>query len=70
MCLRQGTRRNEKDDPYSIDTWILGVLAQAEKTETTVKFNKAILDKSFIAKVISLSGLKDGPLRAQEFLQN
>jgi HTH-type transcriptional regulator/antitoxin HigA len=69
-CLRQGTRRNEKDDPYSIDAWILGVLAQVETIEAGVKFNPNILDKSFIGKVIYLSGLKDGPLRAKEFLQN
>jgi HTH-type transcriptional regulator/antitoxin HigA len=69
-CLRQGTRRNEKDDPYSIDAWILGVLAQVETIEAGVKFNPNILDKSFIGKVVYLSGLKDGPLRAKEFLQN
>jgi HTH-type transcriptional regulator/antitoxin HigA len=68
--LRQGTRRNEKDDPYSIDAWILGVLAQAEKIETGVKFNQNILDENFILKVVYLSGLKNGPLRAKEFLQN
>ncbi len=70
VCLRQGTRRNEKDDPYSIDAWILGVLAQAETIETGVKFNPNILDKSLVIKVVYLSGLMDGPLRAKEFLQN
>jgi HTH-type transcriptional regulator/antitoxin HigA len=69
-CLRQGVRRNEKDDPYSIDAWILGVLAQAEKIESGVKFNQNILDENFILKVVYLSGLKNGPLRAREFLQN
>jgi len=69
-CLRQGSRRNEKDDPYSIDAWILGVLAQAEKIETGVRFNQNILDENFILKVVYLSGLKNGPLRAKEFLQN
>jgi len=69
-CLRQGARRNEKDDPYSIDAWILGALAQSEKIKTEAKFDPDILDKSFIAKVVYLSGLKDGPLRAKEFLQN
>jgi HTH-type transcriptional regulator/antitoxin HigA len=69
-CLRQGVRRNEKDDPYSMDAWVLGVLAQAEKIETGVKFNQNILDENFILKVIYLSGLKNGPLRAKEFLQN
>ena len=69
-CLRQGARRNEKDDPYSVDAWILGILALSEKIETGEKFNQTILDKSFIVKVVCLSGLKDGPLRAKEFLQN
>jgi HTH-type transcriptional regulator/antitoxin HigA len=70
-CLRKkGIRRSEKDDPYSIDAWILGVLAQAEKIEAGLKFSQNILDKSFIVKVVYLSGLKDGPLRAKEFLQN
>ena len=69
-CLRQSARRNEMDDPYSVDAWILGVLAQAETFETGVKFNQNILDENFIVKVVYLSGLKDGPLRAKEFLQN
>ena len=69
-CLRQGARRNEKDDSYSVDAWILGILALSEKIETGVKFNQNILDKSIIGKVVCLSGLKDGPLRAKEFLQN
>ncbi len=69
-CMRQGTRRNDKDDPYSIDAWKLGVLAEAEKVETLVRFNPDILDKNFIKKVAYLSVLRSGPLRAKEFLQN
>jgi len=69
-CLRQGTRRNEKDDPYSIDAWILGALAQAENIKLEAKFDPDALNKGFIVKIIYLSVLKDGPLRAQEFLQN
>jgi HTH-type transcriptional regulator/antitoxin HigA len=69
-CLRQGTRCNEKDDPYSTDAWILGVLAHAERIETEVKFVPEIIDEGFIKKVIYLSVLKDGPLRAKEFLHN
>jgi HTH-type transcriptional regulator / antitoxin HigA len=69
-CMRQGARRNKKDDPYSVDAWILGVLAQAERVETEVKFDMGVLDKRLIVKVISLSVLKDGPLRAKEFLQS
>ena len=55
-CVRQGTRRNEKDDPYSIDAGILGVLAQAEKIETGVQFNQNVLDENFILKVVYLNG--------------
>ena len=69
-CLRQGTRRNVKDDPFALDAWILGVLAQAEKNETNVKFDQDLLDGSFINKVVNLSVLEDGPLKAKEFLQN
>jgi HTH-type transcriptional regulator/antitoxin HigA len=69
-CLRQGARRNDKNDPYAIDAWILGALAQAETIETKVKFEPAILGSDFIEKVICLSVLRDGPLKAKEFLQN
>lgn len=68
-CLRQGARRNDKNDPYAIDAWILGVLAQAETIDTEVKFDPEILDSNFIEKVICLSVLRDGPLKAKEFLQ-
>ena len=69
-CLRQGSRRNDKNDPYAIDAWILGALAQAETIETEITFDPVILDRNFIEKVICLSVLKDGPLNAKEFLQN
>jgi HTH-type transcriptional regulator/antitoxin HigA len=36
----------------------------------TIFHNQNILDKSFIVKVVYLSGLKNGPTRAKEFLQN
>lgn len=68
--LRQGIRRNKKDDPHAIDAWMLGVLAHAGDIEIGVKFNPDILDKSFISKVGYLSVLNDGPLKAKEFLQN
>ncbi len=69
-CFRQGTRQNEKDDPHSVNAWILRVLGQAETIETKAEFNQNILDKNFIVKVVYLSVLKDGPLRAREYLQN
>ena len=69
-CLRQGARRNDKNDPYAIDAWLLGALAQAETIEIEVEFDPVILDRNFIEKVICLSVLKDGPLKAREFLQH
>ena len=69
-CLRQGTRRNEKDNPYSIDAWLLGVLAEAKKIQITEHFDPAVLDKSLISKVAHLSILKKGPLLAKEYLLN
>jgi len=67
-CLRQGARRNKKDNSYAINAWILGVLAQAEKIEIKTKFDIDILDKNFIRDVANLSVLADGPLKAKEFL--
>lgn len=69
-CSRQGARCSERDDPYAIDAWILGVLAKAEQIECKVKFNPEVLNEGFITKVICLSGLNDGPIKAREFLQN
>jgi len=68
-CMRQSARRNSKDDPHSIGAWVLGVLAHAEEIKTEIKFDPGILDSNFISKVTSLSVLKDGPLKAREFLQ-
>jgi HTH-type transcriptional regulator / antitoxin HigA len=67
-CYRQGSRRNDKDNPYSIKTWILIVLAEAKKLDVDTKFNKDSLDTSFIAKVVHLSILSKGIVAAKEFL--
>ncbi len=69
-CLRQGARHNEKDNPYAINAWMLGVLAHAAKIEAKMKFNPDLMDKNFISKVGCLSVLNDGPLKAKELLQN
>jgi len=66
--LRQGARRNKKDDSYAISAWLLGVLAQAEKIECDEQFDPDILDRNFIREVVNLSILTDGPLKAKEFL--
>ena len=69
-CLRQGARRNENNDPFAVDAWILGALAQAEMIETEVKYDPDTLGKDFIRKVVYLSVLNDGPFKVKEFLQN
>ncbi len=69
-CMRQGARRNAKDDPYAIDAWLLRALTQAETIKTEVKFNSEILSKDFVEKVAYISVIKDGPLKAREFLKN
>lgn len=67
-CFRQGSRRNEKDNPYSIKAWILSVLAEANKVELKTKFNLEELDHKFISKVAHLSVLSNGVVAAKEFL--
>jgi HTH-type transcriptional regulator / antitoxin HigA len=69
-CMRQGARRNDKDDPYAIDAWILRAKTQSEIIDTEVKFTTEILGKDFIEKVAYFSVLSDGPLQAREFLKN
>ena len=70
VCMRQGVRRNIKDDPYLIDAWVLGVLAHAEKVKTRTQYDPELLSRDFIVKVVGLSVLTDGPIKAKEFLQN
>ncbi|WP_299980454.1 ImmA/IrrE family metallo-endopeptidase [Desulfobacula sp.] len=67
-CFRKGTRSNEKDDPFSLHAWILGVLAEAKKIETSIKFQKDDLDLGFISKVAHFSVIKQGPVAVREFL--
>jgi HTH-type transcriptional regulator / antitoxin HigA len=70
VCLRQGTRRNDKDNPYSINAWVLSVFAEANKIELKTKFNRDDLDHTFISKVAHLSVLSNGAVAAKEFLQS
>lgn len=69
-CLRQSSRRNEKDNPYAIQAWLLGVLAAARKIESAVGFSKERLETSLISRVVHLSVLNDGPLKAKEYLES
>lgn len=67
-CLRQGTRRSQKDDPYALQTWILGVLLKAKETDLLGDFRPDELDFDFMRKVAHLSVLSDGPVQAKEYL--
>ncbi len=67
-CLRQGTRRNQNDDPHALQTWLLCVLSQANKIDGPIQFQPESLNASVISKVAHLSVLRNGPLAAQEFL--
>ena len=67
-CLRQGTRRNAKDDLYSIHAWILGVLLQAKDMKTSGEFRKDEIDAVFLRKVAQCSVFSDGPIKAREYL--
>lgn len=67
-CLRQGTRRSQKDDPYALQTWILGVLLKAKEIDLLGEFRPNEIDSSFMRKVAHLSVLSDGPVKAKEYL--
>jgi len=67
-CLRQGTRRNKNDNPYAMQAWFLGVLAEANKMECAVKYNRDEFNHEFVSKVTHLSVLRNGPLAAREYL--
>lgn len=69
-CFRQGSRRNEKDNPYSIKAWILTVLSESNKINSQVKFKYSELNQDLIKKVAHLSVLSNGIGAAQEYLLN
>lgn len=69
-CLRQGTRRSQKDDPYALQTWILGVLLKAKETDLLGEFRPDEIDFDFMKKVAHLSVLSDGPIKAREYLSH
>lgn len=69
VCMRQG-RHNKKDNPYAIDSWMLGVLIEANKIDIKNKFNSSLVGQEFLSKVTYLSVFEDGPLKAIELLKN
>lgn len=70
-CFRQGSRRNDKDNPYSIKTWVLSVMAEAKKYEVpTDFFNIDEININFITNVAHLSVLSNGVVAAKDFLQS
>ncbi len=67
-CLRQGTRRSHKDDPYALQAWIMGVLLKANEINLPGDYQAEEVDCEFLRKVARLSVLSDGPLNAKEYL--
>jgi HTH-type transcriptional regulator/antitoxin HigA len=67
-CFRQGSRRNEKDNPFSIKAWILSVLAEAKKIDVPTKFRSEEIDHNFIRNIAQLSILSNGVVAAKEYL--
>jgi HTH-type transcriptional regulator/antitoxin HigA len=67
-CFRKGNRSNEKNDLYSLQAWILGVLFEAEKIELPIKYKENELDSTFISKVTQFSVVEKGPLVVKDFL--
>lgn len=69
-CFRKGNRSNDKNDLYSLQAWILGVLYEAEKIEASIIYKKNVLDLNFISKVAQFSVIEKGPVVVQDFLLN
>ncbi|MCF8034155.1 MAG: ImmA/IrrE family metallo-endopeptidase [Desulfarculaceae bacterium] len=67
-CLRQGTRRSHKDDPYALQAWILGVLLKANEMDLLGEYHEDEIELEFLRKVAHLSVLSDGPVQAAEYL--
>jgi HTH-type transcriptional regulator/antitoxin HigA len=67
-CFRKGNRSNEKNDFYSLQTWILGVLYEADKIELPIRYKENELDSTFISKVAQFSVVEKGPLVVKDFL--
>lgn len=70
VYARQGGRRNQKDNPYSVQAWLWAVMAAAQKIELKAKFDQESLDIKFISKVVQLSVFDKGPKLAAELLGN
>ncbi len=68
--LRQSSRCNEKDNPFAIQAWILGILSEARKIESMTRLSKDDLKTNLISRVVHLSVLKDGPIKAKEYLES
>ena len=68
--LRQSSRCNEKDNPFAIQAWILGILSEARKIESMIRLSKDDLKTNLISRVVHLSVLKDGPIKAKEYLES
>lgn len=67
-CLRQGTRRSQKDDPFAVQAWLLKVLAEANKIKLITKPSVKTLNPTFLRTMAHFSVLADGPVKAKEYL--
>lgn len=66
---KSGTSRlNEKRNPYSMLGWTLHAMSLAAREKVPEKFEKELIDKTFLKSLTALSVFDEGPLRAKEFL--
>lgn len=68
-CRRQGNRCNLKSDSYATHLWILKIRAEARKQSVNNEFIQQEVNNDFLRKTARLSLFSDGPLKAQEYLQ-
>ncbi len=67
VLTRQHVRNGSKHDAYALTAWRIRVTTLAMK-ESLPPYKKGTVDKAFLAELVSLSYLKDGPVLAKEFL--
>ena len=68
--FRQSSRRNEKNDPYALQAWVFGVLSEARKIDLEFECNADDIGMNLLSRIINLSVLRDGPLKAKEYLES
>jgi len=61
-------RANAKTEPYALKAWCWYVLARANERRPEGDYRRGTVTTDFLREVARLSGRKDGPLLAKEFL--